>query len=277
MCARSASVNAVIARTRRASGAYGAPRLGGASTSFSASRKSATSWNAAVDRREADVGDLVELVELLHHHLADLPRRNLALAQRQHLLRRCGRRPASTYSVGTGRLCSARWKPMRIFVDVEVGAGAVGLHDLRQPQLDGLVGREALLAGDAAAAAADRVARLGHARVDDLRVGAAAERALHGARRIASAVDRKLAGRARATPRARPWRSPRRRAARRARRRSGAPSSSHSISVKPRVVIAGLPMRMPDVTNGFSGSLGIAFLLTVMCARRRAPPRRPCR
>ena len=46
-------------------------------------------------------------------------------------------------------------------------------------------------------------------------------------------------------------------------------SSSHSSSVKPRVVIAGLPRRMPEVTNGFSGSLGIAFLLTVMCARRQ--------
>jgi hypothetical protein len=29
------------------------------------------------------------------------------------------------------------------------------------------------------------------------------------------------------------------------------PSCSHSISPNPRVVTAGLPMRMPDVTNGF--------------------------
>ena len=43
-------------------------------------------------------------------------------------------------------------------------------------------------------------------------------------------------------------------------------TASDSISVKPRVVIAGLPMRMPEVTNGFSGSFGIVFLLTVMCA-----------
>ena len=40
--------------------------------------------------------------------------------------------------------------------------------------------------------------------------------------------------------------------------------------MNPRVVMAGLPMRMPDVTNGFSGSLGIAFLLTVMPARDSA-------
>jgi hypothetical protein len=29
-------------------------------------------------------------------------------------------------------------------------------------------------------------------------------------------------------------------------------------------------MRMPEVTNGFSGSFGMAFLLTVMCARASA-------
>ncbi len=34
--------------------------------------------------------------------------------------------------------------------------------------------------------------------------------------------------------------------------------------MKPRVVMAGDPTRMPLVTNGLSGSLGIAFLLVVM-------------
>ena len=37
-----------------------------------------------------------------------------------------------------------------------------------------------------------------------------------------------------------------------------------SSSFRPRVVAAGVPTRMPEVTNGFSGSLGMAFLLTVM-------------
>ena len=41
-------------------------------------------------------------------------------------------------------------------------------------------------------------------------------------------------------------------------------------SLKPRVVIAGEPMRMPLVTIGFCGSFGIAFLFTVMCARPSA-------
>ena len=63
----------------------------------------------------------------------------------------------------------------------EVGARAVALHHLRHPQLDRLVGGEALAAGGALAPAADRVARLRDARVDHLGVGAAAERALHGA------------------------------------------------------------------------------------------------
>ena len=44
-------------------------------------------------------------------------------------------------------------------------------------------------------------------------------------------------------------------------------SCSASSSLKPRVVIAGVPMRMPLVTVGFCGSFGMAFLLTVMCAR----------
>ena len=37
-----------------------------------------------------------------------------------------------------------------------------------------------------------------------------------------------------------------------------------SSSPSPRDVTAGVPTRMPLVTNGFSGSLGIAFLLTVI-------------
>ena len=43
-----------------------------------------------------------------------------------------------------------------------------------------------------------------------------------------------------------------------------------SVSLKPRVVMAGEPRRTPLVTKGFSGSFGIAFLFTVMCARPNA-------
>ena len=47
-------------------------------------------------------------------------------------------------------------------------------------------------------------------------------------------------------------------------------TSLASSSLKPRVVIAGEPIRMPEVTNGLSGSLGIEFLFTVMCAKPKA-------
>ena len=39
---------------------------------------------------------------------------------------------------------------------------------------------------------------------------------------------------------------------------------------KPRVVPAGVPSRMPEVTDGFSGSNGMPFLLQVMWARSSA-------
>ena len=47
------------------------------------------------------------------------------------------------------------------------------------------------------------------------------------------------------------------------------PTLRNSAGPKPRVVTAGVPSRMPEVTVGFSGSKGIAFLLQVMPARSR--------
>src|SRR6478609_1214107 len=116
-----------------------------------------------VDRREPDVRDLVELVELFHHHLAELARWYLTLAKRQHAMddavdRRVDELGGHRSLVQRAREAYAQ--PRR----VEFGAIAVGLDDLRQPQLDCLVCREAFLAAGAAAAAADGVARLGYAR-----------------------------------------------------------------------------------------------------------------
>src|SRR6478736_93821 len=133
---------------------------------------------AAVHRGEADVADLVELVELLHHHLADLAGRNLALAQRQHLLDDPLDRLVDVF--GRHRtLVQRALEAAANAVHVEVRSRAVLLDDLRQPQLGRLVGRKALLASGTAAAPADGIAGLGNARVDDLRVFAAAERTLH--------------------------------------------------------------------------------------------------
>ena len=42
------------------------------------------------------------------------------------------------------------------------------------------------------------------------------------------------------------------------------------IAARTRVVPAGVPRRTPDVTIGFSGSKGMAFLLQVRCARLSA-------
>ena len=47
-------------------------------------------------------------------------------------------------------------------------------------------------------------------------------------------------------------------------------SSFDSASLKPRRVIAGEPIRRPDVTNGERGSFGTEFLFTVMFALPRA-------
>ena len=82
-----ASSNAIIARVPRQARRTVAPRALQARLDFlQRVAEVGDVLEAAIDRGEADVGDLVELVELLHHHLADLPRWDLALAERQHLL-----------------------------------------------------------------------------------------------------------------------------------------------------------------------------------------------
>ncbi len=133
---------------------------------------------AAVHGSEADVADLVERVELLHDHLADAPRRDLALAERQHL-----RDDAIDGLIdefrGHRTLVQRAPETFAHPRHVEIRACPVGLDDLRQPQLDRLVRREPLLAARAPASPADRAPRLRNARVDDLRIGVAAERALH--------------------------------------------------------------------------------------------------
>ena len=46
-----------------------------------------------------------------------------------------------------------------------------------------------------------------------------------------------------------------------------APTCWNSATPKPRVVAAGVPKRSPEVTNGFSGSKGMPFLLQVIAAK----------
>src|SRR5664279_2669330 len=132
----------------------------------------------AVDRGEADVADLVELVEFLHHHFADQPGTYFTLAEREHLLHDAVDRRVDVIR-GDRPLVQRALEPHADLCGIEVRAVAVGLDHLRQAQLHGLVGREALLAVHAAPAPANRIAGLGHPRIDDLGVGAAAEGTLH--------------------------------------------------------------------------------------------------
>ena len=187
MCTRSASENAVIAKGRLGA-ALLADALTGRLDLPERVPEVGNVLETAVDGGEADVGDLVERVELLHDHLADLPRGDLAFAESQHacddaidrLVDELGRHRA---------LVQRAPEAFAHLRDVEIRPCPVGLHDLRQTQLDGLVGCESLLAARATAAAANRATGLRDARVDDLSVRAGAERALH---RRQSAVDGKF-------------------------------------------------------------------------------------
>ena len=68
---------------------------------------------------------------------------------------------------------------------VERFAGVVALDDLRHQQLGRLEGREALAAGEALATPADLPALASEARVGDLGLNVAAERAVHAAGPVA--------------------------------------------------------------------------------------------
>src|SRR6185503_19561624 len=110
---------------------------------------------ALVDAGEPDVGDLVELAELLHRERADARRRDLGRALRAELSLDLvggllggvvGDRPAGQ------RLAESR----RELLAIELLAGAVALDDHEPGGFDALVGREPGRAGRALAPAADR-------------------------------------------------------------------------------------------------------------------------
>ena len=147
-------------------------------TSCTASRKSSGRLEAAVDRGEADVGDLVELGELAHHEVADAAGRHLALAERAQALDHPVDRALDL--LGRHRALAQReHHAAHQLVAVEVGAAAVLLHQARHLEVDALVGGEALLAGDALAPPADGVRLEVGAGVDHLGVVRPAERAFH--------------------------------------------------------------------------------------------------
>src|SRR5688572_28263830 len=133
---------------------------------------------AAVDRGEADVGDLVELGELAHHEVADARGRNLALAERAQALDDAIDRALDVVG-GDRALAQREHHAAHQLVAVEVGAAAVLLHETRHLQVDPLVGGEALLALHALPATANRVHLEVGPGVDHLGVLRAAEGTFH--------------------------------------------------------------------------------------------------
>src|SRR5437764_1887840 len=131
-----------------------------------------------VHRRKSDVGDLVQLAQLVHDHLTDLLARDLhppaapqvgldLVHDRAQLLLRD--------VAFLGRLAQAHDQLLRI----EILAPAVLLDHVEGHRLDALVGGEALPAVEALAAAPDGLAHLGVAGIHDLEVVVTSVRAAH--------------------------------------------------------------------------------------------------
>src|SRR5487761_2230085 len=255
-----------------------------------------------VHRGEADVGDVVHFLQFPHHQLAEGARLDLALSQREDA--RFDAVDGIVDVVGRHRtLVQRAHEAGPDFFTVVGGAVAVRLDHRGHRQFHPLVGGEAFAAFLALAPTAHAGGVFRQTRVDDRGIVSLAERTFHelGMRgEVSERRDMKMLRGAIADPQevkakfcAWAWR--------------GAPcpaytgnwwhkawacastrfctaslcgasrtsairlaSCSDSARPKPRLVIAGLPMRMPLVTVGFCGSLGIAFLLTVTRARPSA-------
>src|SRR5450830_1322301 len=133
----------------------------------------------AVNGREPHVRHLIELLELLHDLGAELHGRHLArLSRRESRLDLVADGLERLRLDGT--LLTGFHEAAEQLVAVERLAPAVLLHDEKGDLLDGLVGREAALAGVALPPPADRRSFAALARVDDAVVSRAAVRAAHG-------------------------------------------------------------------------------------------------
>ena len=132
----------------------------------------------AVDRGKADVRHLVELPQLVHHEPADFRGRDLALGP---VLQR--RLDAVSHRLDRGEahrtLLAGLEQPRHQLLPLEALAAAVLLHHHVRDLIDPLVAGEPPAAVEALAAAADDLALLALARVDDLIAEMSAERALH--------------------------------------------------------------------------------------------------
>src|SRR6185436_20567444 len=106
------------------------------------------------DRREPDVRDLVELLQLLHHHGADRARADLALGAVEELLLDALRDVLEILH-RDGALLTGGDHPGQDLPPVELLAALVALDDAQRRLVDALARGETSLAAQALAAAAD--------------------------------------------------------------------------------------------------------------------------
>src|SRR5258708_20524037 len=127
---------------------------------------------------ETDVGDIVHLLQLAHHHLSDHAARYLALAQSEDALLDPVDRLVDVFR-GNWSFMQCAHKAGAELLAIVGDAVAARLHHHGHRELDALVGREALPARLALAPPAHAVAVLGLTRVADRRVLAFAVRPFH--------------------------------------------------------------------------------------------------
>ena len=102
----------------------------------------------AVDRGEADIGDVVELAQMLHHDLADRLRGNFGLAAAFELAHDRGNHLLDPFRIDRP-LAQGDLQRAHQLVAVERHPAAVALDHGQFAQLHPLEGREAEIAGDA--------------------------------------------------------------------------------------------------------------------------------
>src|ERR1700682_4546150 len=121
----------------------------------------------SVHRREANVCDLVEALELLHHDRADLSRRDLLF---RTLLQRGLDAVPDGFERGHahGTLLARLQQTAHECLAIEALARAILLHHHVRNLIDPFVAGEALAAFETLAAPADDLALLALARVDNL-------------------------------------------------------------------------------------------------------------
>src|SRR6185503_6120624 len=128
---------------------------------------------------EAHVGHLVELLEMLHHHLAQLLGGDLLLRPLVQLGLDLGHHVVHRLHAHRALLAGLEDGPAEL-LPVEGLAPVVALDHVGQHVLDVLVGRIAAVALEALAAAADELAVTPHARVHHAVFRVAAEGTFHG-------------------------------------------------------------------------------------------------